>query len=108
MIARPCRPSRAGRVRGPIRRLSGSDGTMSNAVFTSMADVQPETVKWLWEGRIPFGKVTLLESQPGVGKSTLALDLAARVSRGAPLPLMKTHGGPANVVLFSGHDGLAD
>ena len=81
---------------------------MSNAVFTCLADVQPETVQWLWEGRIPFGKVTLLESEPGVGKSTLTLELAARVSRGAPMPLMKTHADPANVVLFSGDDGLAD
>lgn len=81
---------------------------MSDAVFTNLSDVHPETVKWLWEGRIPFGKVTLLESEPGVGKSTLTLDLAARVSRGAPLPLMKTQGEPANVILYSGDDGLAD
>jgi hypothetical protein len=81
---------------------------MSNAVFTSLADVKPEAVQWLWPGRIPFGKVTLLESEPGVGKSTLTLELAARVSRGAPLPLEKTHAAPANVVIFSGDDGLAD
>jgi AAA domain len=81
---------------------------MSNAVFTSLADIKPETVHWLWEGRIPFGKVTLLESEPGVGKSTLTLELAARVSRGAPMPLMKTHAEPANIVIFSGDDGLAD
>ena len=81
---------------------------MSNAVFTSLADIEPETVKWLWEGRIPFGKVTLLESEPGVGKSTLTLELAARVSQGRPMPLMKTHAEPANVVIFSGDDGLAD
>jgi hypothetical protein len=81
---------------------------MSNAVFTSLADIQPEPVKWLWEGRIPFGKVTLLESEAGVGKSTLTLELAARVSRGAPMPLMKTHADPANVIIFSGDDGLAD
>jgi AAA domain len=81
---------------------------MSNAIFTSLADVRPETVKWLWEGRIPFGKVTLLESEPGIGKSTLTLELAARVSRGAPMPLEKTHAAPANVVIFSGDDGLGD
>jgi hypothetical protein len=81
---------------------------MSNVVFTSLADVKSEPVTWLWEGRIPFGKVTLLESEPGVGKSTLTLELAARISRGAPMPLEKTHAAPANVVIFSGDDGLAD
>ena len=55
-----------------------------------------------------MGKVTLLESEPGVGKSTLTFELAARVSRGAPMPLEKTHGDPANVILFSADDGLAD
>jgi hypothetical protein len=81
---------------------------MSNAVFQRLADIPPEPVKWLWPGRIPFGKVTLLESEPGVGKSTLTLELAARISRGAQLPLEKTHAEPANVVIFSGDDGLAD
>ena len=81
---------------------------MSNAVFTSLADIPPETVRWLWEGRIPLGKVTLLESEPGVGKSTLTLELAARVSRGAPMPHEKAHSDPANVIIFSGDDGLAD
>ncbi len=81
---------------------------MSNVVFTRLADIKPEPVRWLWEGRIPFGKVTLLESEPGIGKSSLTLELAARVSRGAPLPLMKTHSAPANVVIFTGDDDLAD
>lgn len=81
---------------------------MSSAVFTSLADVKPETIQWLWEGRIPFGKVTLLESEPGIGKSSLTLELAARVSRGVPMPLEKTSRPPANVVIFSGDDGLAD
>ena len=83
---------------------------MSNAVFKSLAEVQPEPVRWLWEGRIPAGKVTLLEGEPGVGKSTLALELAARVSRGAGMPFQKPHQEhkPANVVLFSGDDSLAD
>lgn len=83
---------------------------MSNAVFKSLAEIQPEAVAWLWEGRIPSGKVTLLEGEPGVGKSSLALELAARVSRGAPMPFEKGlhETRPANVILFSGDDGLAD
>ena len=82
---------------------------MSNAVFKRMSDVQTESVRWLWDGRIPLGKVTLLEGGPGIGKSTLALDLAARVSRGVALPLMKApEVAASNVVVFSDDDGLAD
>ena len=81
--------------------------------FQSLAEITTQPVRWLWEGRIPFGKVTVLEGPPGVGKSTMALDLAARVSRGAALPLVRTATSeaelePASVVIHSGDDGLAD
>jgi putative DNA primase/helicase len=51
-----------------------------------LTDIQPTPVQWLWPGRIPLGYVTLLVADPGVGKSLLALDIAARVSTGAPWP----------------------
>jgi hypothetical protein len=43
-------------------------------------------VAWLWPGRIPLGKITLLLGDPGVGKSLLALDVAARVATGPTWP----------------------
>jgi putative DNA primase/helicase len=49
-------------------------------------EVQPEQRPWLWPARIPLGKLTLLIGDPGVGKSLLATDLAARVSAGRPWP----------------------
>ena len=82
---------------------------MSDVVFQKMSEIMPEPVRWLWEGRIPLGKVTILQGEPGVGKSTLVYDLAARVSRGSDMPLLKGSAvGPANVVLYSGGDELAD
>ena len=82
---------------------------MSDVIYQRMSEIMPEPVRWLWEGRIPLGKVTILQGEPGVGKSTLAFDLAARVSRGSDMPLLKRQGiGPANVVIYSGGDELAD
>jgi len=82
---------------------------MSEAVFKRMSEIKSEPVRWLWDGRIPLGKVTLLEGEPGIGKSTLALDFAARVSRGTPLPLSReAEVGPSNVLIFSGDDDLGD
>jgi hypothetical protein len=51
-----------------------------------LTDVEPTGVHWLWPGRIPLGYVTLLASDPGLGKSLLSLDIAARVSTGRPWP----------------------
>jgi hypothetical protein len=50
------------------------------------ADVSAQPVQWLWPGRIPIGKVTLLVGDPGLGKSLIALDVAARITRGLPWP----------------------
>ncbi len=42
--------------------------------------VEVKEVAWLWQGRIPLGAITLLDGDPGLGKSLLTLDLAARVT----------------------------
>ena len=73
-----------------------------------LEDVEPESVEWLWYGRIPLGKITVLDGDPGLGKSTLSLDVAARVSRGVPLPGDELRIGAAGVVLLSAEDDLAD
>jgi putative DNA primase/helicase len=52
----------------------------------SLANVEPTSLDWLWPGRIPLGHITMLASDPGLGKSLLTLDLAARISRGQPWP----------------------
>ena len=50
------------------------------------SEVEPKEVKWLWYPYIPFGKVTLLQGDPGDGKSKLMLSLAALLSKGTALP----------------------
>ena len=42
-------------------------------IVTRVSDVAPQRVEWLWPGRLPFGKVTVLDGDPGLGKSTVAL-----------------------------------
>lgn len=51
-----------------------------------MAEVEPEKVEWLWPGRLPIGQLVVLDGDPGCGKSTLTLDLAAHFSAGTVLP----------------------
>src|ERR671917_1290149 len=72
-----------------------------------LSEVEPEHVEWLWPGRLPLGKLAVLDGDPGLGKSALTLDLAARVSAGLELP-DGGRSGPAGVVLLSAEDGLED
>ena len=58
---------------------SGGAKTISREpVMVCMADVVPVPVQWLWPGRIPLGKVSLIAGDPGLGKSLLTIDVAAR------------------------------
>jgi hypothetical protein len=83
-------------------------------VHLDHVDVSP--VRWLWPGRLPLGKLVILDGDPGLGKSALTLDLAARVSARQPMPdgaaadLADSRSAlvPAGVVLLSAEDGLAD
>lgn len=51
-----------------------------------LSDVAPTSIPWLWFGRIPLGRITLLVGRPGCGKSFVTLDLAARISKGDHWP----------------------
>lgn len=70
------------------------------------SQVEEKRVSWLWEGRVPLGAITLLDGDPGLGKSLLALDLAARVTTGREMP-DGTPGVDGGVVLLSAEDDLA-
>lgn len=72
-----------------------------------MRDVVLEPLDWLWPGRILFGKLTMFDGDGGLGKSTLMLDLAARLSRGLPLPDGTTHE-PCGTLLLMAEDGAGD
>lgn len=81
-------------------------------MLTRLADVEPQDVAWLWHPYIPLGKLTLLEGDPGLGKTFLALTLAAIITKGYPFPGQDGGMGgarePENVLYMSAEDGLAD
>jgi hypothetical protein len=78
-------------------------------IIVRFQDVQPESVTWLWPGRLAAGKVALLVGDPGLGKSWIALDLAARVSTGRTMPDgCEGADGPGDALLLSAEDGMAD
>ena len=74
------------------------------------SSVQPTRVRWLWPGWLPRRKISLLDGDPGVGKSVLALELVARVTYGGAMPGRPgdERVEPANVLLLTAEDGFDD
>lgn len=70
--------------------------------------VVPKMVEWLWQDRIAFGAIAILDGDPSMGKSTICSDLAARVSAGKPMPLGGGQCDAAGVVVLSSEDSLAN
>ena len=76
--------------------------------YVRVSDVAPSRVTWAWSRRIPAGKLTILDGDPGLGKSTVVADLIARWTRGHSLPGETTGREPFGVVLLAAEDGIAD
>lgn len=81
----------------------------SRLVVERASDVAPEDIRWLWSYRIPFGKLTVLEGDPGLAKSLLTIAVAAAVSTGDGSRLPDTPRLEAmDVFLITYEDGVAD
>jgi len=65
------------------------------------------SAEWLWQNRIPRGAITILDGDPGTGKSMLALEIAARISRGDQLPDNGVAHDPGSVIILSAEDSLS-
>ena len=72
-----------------------------------MADVEFTSVEWLWFPYIPFGKLTIIQGNPGEGKTYFAMRLAAACTNRKPLPGMETLE-PFNIIYQTAEDGLGD
>jgi hypothetical protein len=100
-----------GRVHQILTRVEDDPAelrTTRRAVVSVVSNVTAERVSWLWHARVPRGKLVDLAGDPGVGKSTLLLDLGARITRGSPLPDGQRPKGAADVLILSAEDGVAD
>lgn len=73
-----------------------------------LSEIQAEEVKWLWFPMIPYGKLTIVQGDPGDGKTTLILNIAAKLSRGEGLDKNMKPTEPMNIIYQTVEDGLAD
>jgi 5S rRNA maturation endonuclease (ribonuclease M5) len=70
------------------------------------SEVEREPIRWIWKGRLARGETTVCDGDPGLGKSTMLCDLAARITTGRPLPGedRPPRDGPGGVVLVTTED----
>lgn len=88
-------------------RSAAAAAEVPGPVLRCFADVEPREVQWLWPGRVPLGRISLLVGRPGEGKSFLTTDMTARVSTGRTWP----DGSPCpcgSVILVSAEDDPHD
>jgi len=81
---------------------------MPRRTVTPLSQVRAGHVHWLWKPFLARGKLTVLDGDPGVGKSLLAIDLAARLTRGGALPDGLPAGRPHVALLLNAEDSAAD
>ncbi|MEJ2705288.1 MAG: AAA family ATPase, partial [Sedimentisphaerales bacterium] len=79
-------------------------------IIVRLEDVEPQEVEWLWDNRIPLGKLSMLVGDPGLGKSFLTLYIAAQVTTGRPWaddplkqPILE-----GSVIILSAEDDVSD
>ena len=78
---------------------------MNDRRLVSPREITERPLQWLWPDRIALGAITVLDGDPGCGKSTITLDVAARVTTGRAIPKCDTATiGPAGVIIIQGED----
>ena len=78
-----------------------------NSKFVRVSDEPDEKVEWLWRGYIPYGELTVVSAIPGAGKSSVAGDLGARLTQGAPMPLTAEAVGDGAVMILSSEERVS-
>ena len=77
-------------------------------LLTLYSEVQSTDVRWLWYPFIAIGKITLLQGDPGDGKSTMMMNLIAELSTGGKTPDGCKIGTPQKVIYQCSEDGVSD
>jgi len=97
------------------RKLNPMNNTPKKKPVTliTMSEIQTAPVRWLWYPYIPYGKLTLVQGDPGDGKTTFVLAVAALLSGGKPMPEYDStettaQPKPQTVIYQTAEDGLAD
>lgn len=85
-----------------------ADMNETNLKIINMSDVESKEISRLWYPFIPYGKLTIIQGDPGEGKTTLVLNIAAVLSKGQGLDEHMNPEQPLHIIYQTAEDGLAD
>lgn len=88
--------------------LNGNEATEKYIEYCTADTIEMEPLRWLWENRIPLGKLTVFCGVPDTGKSTVAIDIAARLSIGTPWPDGGMEREPCKIAMLISEDDWKD
>jgi putative DNA primase/helicase len=89
-------------------RGGGTGEAGAGLIARRASDIAIVPVDWLWRARVAMGKLTLIAGQPGLGKSQVALAMAAAVTTGGEWPCNEGRAPLGNVIILAAEDGAAD
>lgn len=81
---------------------------MTDLKLINMQDIEVKPVEWLWYPFIPLGKITIVQGDPGEGKTTLLLRIISLLTTGGEFPESQECHEVSNVIYQTAEDGLAD
>jgi putative DNA primase/helicase len=77
-------------------------------IIQRASEITPEPIEWVWPGRLAIGKMTLVAGDPGLGKSQVAVGIAATITRGSEWPCGEGRAPQGSVIMLCAEDDAAD
>ena len=81
---------------------------MDRAIYDYYSNIEAKSVDWLWFPYIPFGKLTVIQGDPGEGKSTFVINLLSLLTKGHPMPDGFVPMQSYTAIYQCAEDGIAD
>jgi hypothetical protein len=88
--------------------LHGAPQTGPQLLTRCAAEIEPEPIDWIWDGRIARGKLTVIGGDPEEGKSQLGVFISATISNGGTWPNNEGRAPRGSVIFLSAEDGAED
>jgi hypothetical protein len=79
-----------------------------SAVLVKADTIKPQSISWAWKDRLAYGKLAMVAGDPGLGKSTILIEIAALHSIGGEFPCGEGRAQQCEVVILTAEDGLSD